>query len=195
MIIRIIVIALLILSLNQVIYADTNNDDYIGSVNYYNNTYVELEQQRKKKEALKILEEWAQKYPDDPTVYGYWGFQLLEEGKNEESLPKFNKATQLAPNYETAFLGWGEALYSLGKYQEAKEKVEHSIKLLPGLDTKYYLLGKIQYELKEYDEALKNFEYAINNQSWPIDDYSEKIQKDSKNYIELIKSKKKSATP
>ncbi len=189
MIIRIITITMILTCFNVIAYAKYEN---LEARNYYNNTYVELHQEGKNQEALEILKEWSQKYPDDATVYGYWGFLLLEKGNNEESLPKFEKATQLAPNYDAAFRGWGEALYNLGRYKEAKDKFEKYVKMFPD-SYAYYYLGRTLYMLEEYDEALKNFEKVPDNQAVDIDN-TEVIEKSNK-YIELIKNKKKSAIP
>ncbi|MCK4780662.1 MAG: tetratricopeptide repeat protein [Candidatus Lokiarchaeota archaeon] len=129
-----------------------------------------LKSQEKYEEALKILEDLHENYPNSEeikkilidTLFDYGGYlndyYTMEFEKAKQS---FERITILSPKNYRAHYNLGIAYFNLGQMDNAKNSFEKALTIKPDYKYCLYNLGLIYEDLEQYEEALNYYEQAL----------------------------------
>ncbi|MGB4704863.1 MAG: tetratricopeptide repeat protein [Candidatus Saccharicenans sp.] len=120
-------------------------------------------------EALSMLKELAEKYPDDANVHYLLGVTLGRLHRYEEAIPELTRVTELAPEFAPAYQQLGYSYQNLKNMEKALENYKKSAELDPSNFANLYNLGLILFEMDRVDESLGYFEKALSIKADDID--------------------------
>jgi tetratricopeptide (TPR) repeat protein len=129
-----------------------------------------LKTQKKFEEALNMLNELYEKYPNSEEIksllidvlfeYGGYLNDYYTQGY-EESKQIFERITKLSPDNYRAYYNLGIACFNLGELEDAINNLEKALKIKPDYKYCLYNLGLIFESIKKFEEALKFYEKAL----------------------------------
>jgi tetratricopeptide (TPR) repeat protein len=112
-------------------------------------------------EALTILKDVVQKYPDDSNVHYLLGVTLGRLQRYEEAVVELMRVIELVPKFAPAYQQLGYCYQNLKDMDKALEYYRKSAELDPANAANLYNLGLILFEISKVDEALGYFEKAL----------------------------------
>jgi len=112
-------------------------------------------------EALVILQELVEKYPDDSNVHYLLGVALGRLHRYEEAVVELNRVIELVPQFAPAYQQLGYCYQNLKDMDKALEYYRKSAELEPANAANLYNLGLILFEMDKVNEALGYFEKAL----------------------------------
>jgi len=129
-----------------------------------------LTNQEKFQEALEILEELYNNYPNSDdvknilikTLFDYGGYlnDYYTLGY-EKAKQIFKRITKLSPNNYRAFYNIGIACFNLGQLEMAMIHLKKALKIKPDYKYCLYNLGLVYEDMEKYEDALKFYEKAL----------------------------------
>ena len=138
-------------------------------------------------EALRILQELVEKYPEDTNVHYLLGVTLGRLHRYEEAVVELEKVIRMAPEFAPAYQQLGFCYQTLKQMDKALENYRKSAELDPANYNNLYNLGLILFEMDKVDEALYYFEKALAARSDDLDTL-EMIARCYVNKGELVKA-------
>lgn len=112
-------------------------------------------------EALRVLEKFAQRKPDDKRVELRRGEIFLMGRNAEQALLSFQRAVESQPNQALAYYGLGRAWHLKKDLQTARQQARKAVDLESDNPTYLQLLGTICNALGESKEAIHHLERAV----------------------------------
>lgn len=109
---------------------------------------MHLIDQKKTKEAQRILENVVAVLPDYPKAWGTLGVCRAVQGDHGQALLHFRKALELDVNQNFARIGLGRSLYALQRLEEAAEELETALRYDPAATDAQYFLQQVSRKLK-----------------------------------------------
>ncbi len=129
-----------------------------------------LKNQEKFQEALEILDELYNIYPNSKevknilikTLFDYGGYlnDYYTSGY-EKAKQLFKRITKLSPNDYRAYYNLGIACFNLGQLERAMSLFGKALEIKPDYKYCLYNLGLVYEEMEKYEKALKYYEQAL----------------------------------
>ncbi len=116
---------------------------------------------KKYDEAVKVMNEAIQLFPDDFTVNLILGLSLAQSNKTSEAKPYLKKAVDINPNDVNALSAYGFTLNQLKENEEAAEYLKKALKLSPDNVNLLGTLGLIYDGLENWDSCDSTYEKAL----------------------------------
>ncbi len=116
---------------------------------------------KKYEEAVKVMNEAAQLFPDDFTVNLILGLSLAQSNKAAEAKPYLKKAVDINPNDVNALSAYGFTLNQLKENEEAAEYLKKALKLSPDNVNLLGTLGLIYDGLENWEACDSTYEKAL----------------------------------
>jgi tetratricopeptide (TPR) repeat protein len=116
---------------------------------------------KKYDEAVKVMNEAIQLFPDDFTVNLILGLSLAQSNKESEAKPYLKKAVDLNPNDVNALSAYGFTLNQLKENEEAAEYLKKALKLSPDNVNLLGTLGLIYDGLENWEACDSTYEKAL----------------------------------
>jgi len=112
-------------------------------------------------EAVKVMDEAIQLFPDDFTVNLILGLSLAQSNKNSDAKPYLKKATDLNPSDVTALSAYGYTLSQLKENDEAMKYLKKALTLSPNDVNLLGTLGLIYDGLQDWGGCDSTYEKAL----------------------------------
>ncbi len=138
-------------------------------------------------EALRMLQELVEKYPEDSNVHYLLGVTLGRLHRYEEAVVELEKVIRMAPEFAPAYQQLGFCYQTLKQMDKALENYRKSAELDQANYNNLYNLGLILFEMDKVDEAIYYFEKALAARSDDLDTL-EMIARSYVNKGELVKA-------
>jgi tetratricopeptide (TPR) repeat protein len=116
---------------------------------------------QKYEEAVKIMKEAIELFPNEFAVNLILGLALAQQGKSEEGKDYLKKATELNPNDLNALSAYGFALGQLNENEEAAKYISMALKVDPNNVNLLGQLGLIYNNLEKMAESDSLYEKAL----------------------------------
>lgn len=116
---------------------------------------------KKYDEAVKVMDEAIQLFPDDFTVNLILGLSLAQSNRETEARPYLKKAVDIDPNDVNALSAYGFTLNQLNENEEAAEYLKKALKLSPGNVNLLGTLGLIYDGLENWEACDSTYEEAL----------------------------------
>ncbi len=116
---------------------------------------------KKYDEAVKVMNEAIQLFPDDFTVNLILGLSLAQSNRESEAKPYLKKAVDINPNDVNALSAYGFTLNQLKENTEAAEYLKKALKLSPDNVNLLGTLGLIYDGLEDWDACDSTYEKAL----------------------------------
>lgn len=117
---------------------------------------------RKYDEAVKVMDEAIQLFPDDFTVNLILGLSLAQSNKNSDAKPYLKKAVELNPTDVNALSAYGFTLSQLKENDEAVKYLNQALKISPDDVNLLGTLGLIYDGLEKWEACDSTYEKALN---------------------------------
>ena len=154
------------------------------------NMAYELGNNHQNEEAVRLLLEVLDVYPELPVVLNNIGFEYIVIGNTEEAIPYLEKCIEHAPDFAFAWNNLGYACFQLGAVEKAKACLKTSEEIQPDNSYLYRNKGLILHYEKKYSEALAAFlkakKLGYNN------DYGDDIDPYIKDLYKILSDTKRS---
>ncbi|WP_080874475.1 tetratricopeptide repeat protein [Oceanobacillus timonensis] len=112
-------------------------------------------------EALDLIEESLEEYPEEAFLYNDKGYVLVELGRPEEAKEALETAIELDETMESAYNNLSYALSDLGEFEEAMDAAQTAIDLNSNTPEQYIAMGNALSMLDRDEEAIPYFEEAL----------------------------------
>jgi Flp pilus assembly protein TadD len=113
-------------------------------------------------QAVILLEQARERWPNDPEVLYRLGFFQEQMGKREQALATMEELVILEPDHAEALNFIGYILAEEGRdLERALVLIENALKLKPGSGHIIDSLAWVHYKLKNYEEAWKHIQLAV----------------------------------
>ncbi len=142
---------------------------------------------KKYDEAVKVMNEAIQLFPDDFTVNLILGLSLAQSNRGIEAEPYLKKAVDINPNDVNALSAYGFTLNQLKQNEEAAEYLKRALQLSPGNVNLLGTLGLIYDGLENWEACDSTYEEALsidstnalvnNNYAYSLSERGIKLQK------------------
>jgi len=112
-------------------------------------------------DAVALLDEYVEKYPNDPFILNQkavWTFHL---GDLEEAERLYRRLAEISPNWVIAYNQLGYITMRQGRFTEAEEYFKSYRFIAPDQANPYDSLGELFITLGRYDEAEDTLEKAL----------------------------------
>ncbi len=116
---------------------------------------------KKYDEAVKVMNEAIQLFPDDFTVNLILGISLAQSNQEKEAEPYLKKAVELNPNDVNALSAYGFTLNQLKENEKAAEYLKKALQLSPGNVNLLGTLGLIYDGLENWEACDSTYEEAL----------------------------------
>jgi Tfp pilus assembly protein PilF len=120
------------------------------------NAFISL-LQNNPRDALLLLDNLVQAYPDQQLAYQSRGLVLDLLNENDAALSDLNTAVSLNPQNEQNYVNRGILLNELGRYDDALADFNAALTLVPGLSVAYLNRGFAHLSLGEFEEAIADY--------------------------------------
>ncbi|URZ03839.1 tetratricopeptide repeat protein [Clostridium felsineum] len=120
---------------------------------------------KKYTEAMKIVDDYLKKHPDDRVALCDKGYVLVAQGKNEEGLLQLVKANEKYPNDDAILNNMSWAYNNLKMYKLANSYADQSLKKEPNTAEELSNKGTALFGLKDYKKAESYYTKAIEKKS------------------------------
>jgi tetratricopeptide (TPR) repeat protein len=133
--------------------------------NYNSNTAEKLCREKRYKEALKSVDDFLKKYPNNKLAIGEKAYILISSGKNDEGLVLLTNLYEGGQNSSAVLnnISWG--YNNLHMYSMANKYIDKSIKFWGATDKEYVNKGNALHGLGKRDEAIKYYDKALDKNS------------------------------
>lgn len=105
----------------------------------------QLRQENNLDAALKILSEFARKYPESAAVHTEYGLTLKAKNNKSDAKSEFRRATEVEPNYAAPWYELGCLQQADSEYSEAVTSFEHYLQLDPSSDKKNSVKDRLTF--------------------------------------------------
>jgi hypothetical protein len=122
-----------------------------------------------------VLDEAAQKIPEQPLVLAALGRRALRSKAYAEAIQYLNKAVARGSESSTTFEDLGEALAQSGRLEESVAALRRGIELAPYTPVLHKSLALRYIQWKKFDEARKSLERYV--ELFPEDDFVRRLLK------------------
>lgn len=112
-------------------------------------------------DALKLLEDWIAKHPQDPRGYTLRAGVYSQTGNRDATISDLNKFVELSPNDADALHSRGLFYMMQGPTELARADFEAAIKIDPSHDEAANHLGLLKLSNGEFLASIGNFDTAI----------------------------------
>jgi tetratricopeptide (TPR) repeat protein len=138
-----------------------SNNKYNNRGNF-NTAFVEdLCKAKKYDEALRNIDIFLKKYPNNRKAISMKGYALISSGKNEDGFILLMKLIANSANDDVDLNNISWACNNLHLYKMANEYIDISLKMKPNSDKACVNKGNALQGLKKYDEAIQYFDKAL----------------------------------
>lgn len=112
-------------------------------------------------EALPLIEEILEDYPNHSGALNMAGFCWLELGKDATAYQFFQRALQTQPENKYVLVNCGRALHELGKYKEAIGYFLKAAQIDPSYPMAYSNAAASLVQMSQWEDGLKAAELAL----------------------------------
>jgi len=126
--------------------------DTIGAFNQVMRA-IQLPYQNRRREADALLEQLANKYPQDYLLPFLQGENQMKAGEARAAREYFRRALELNPTFDQAAMSLGRAAYDAEENSEAVNAYQLALKLNPHNFLSRLGLAKVYWRLKRFSEA------------------------------------------
>lgn len=116
---------------------------------------------RKYDEAVKVMDEAIQLFPDDFTVNLILGLSLAQSDRNNDARPYLKKAVELNPSDVNALSAYGFTLSQLKENEEAVKYLNKALEISPDNVNLLGTLGLIYDGLEDWEACDSTYEKAL----------------------------------
>ncbi len=119
--------------------------------------------------AIKILEAYLSKYPDDLTARYNMGNHYMRSGACEEALEEYKQIIEIDPRHALAYINTATCYAKIGKFDEAIQNYETAFRLQP--DWRLYPnfnheYGFTLFKAGQYERAEETFQMMAEEDGW-----------------------------
>jgi tetratricopeptide (TPR) repeat protein len=112
-------------------------------------------------EAVKLYQEYLDRYRDRADVRVFLGAALFNLGKPEQALEETRRALMLDKTYGRAYTLAGRIYAGRHEWKQARQAFDEALKLDPGDHETWYFSGRAFYEDNRFEEAVEAFQRAL----------------------------------
>lgn len=123
---------------------------------------VVLYQTQRLDEALPLLEQAAQRIPQEPEFHNNFGLALAAADRTDEAIAAYRRALALKPDHALAWNNLGLALHAARKPAAAIEAYLSALRYKPDFFEAHNNLGNALKDMDRLDEALVSYDLALN---------------------------------
>lgn len=114
-------------------------------------------------EALALLNQALELYPDHPEALYYLGLVYLKEGKLDESLAALQKAYELVPQSPSVAFQLGVVHFLREEYDEAEPLLTKVFESDPTINNAGYYVGFLRYRKNDFQGAIDAFKIGASD--------------------------------
>ncbi len=116
---------------------------------------------RDKEEIGRLINEYAERFPDDPEAIHQRAAFLMKTGKTEEAIAEFERLVEVNPNFAIAYNQLGYRWMEAGDFVKAEDNLKRYRYLAPDQANPYDSLGEMYANIGRYEEAEENLRRAL----------------------------------
>ncbi|OGD20889.1 MAG: hypothetical protein A2W03_02705 [Candidatus Aminicenantes bacterium RBG_16_63_16] len=117
--------------------------------------------ERDMKKSLRLLQELADKFPQEKESHSDLGMLWKRLGRNSESLREYEKALALDPNYGFVLNQAGYAYAEIGEFEKALIYMERYAAINPGQANPLDSLAEIYFRMGRFDASKAKYQEAL----------------------------------
>ncbi|KHD37128.1 hypothetical protein NL50_07325 [Clostridium acetobutylicum] len=162
---KIVALMLLATSLSGCSY-DLKDLQHLKSKSSFDTVGIKILCEHKKySEAMKQIDDYLKKHPDDKVALSEKGYVLVSQDKNEDGLLVLLKVNDKYPNYDVTLNNISWAYNNLKMYKLANKYADLALKQTPNSSEEFSNKGTALFGLKNYKEAEKYYDKALEKKS------------------------------
>ncbi|KGP76086.1 Photosystem I assembly protein Ycf3 [Desulfosporosinus sp. Tol-M] len=132
--------------------------DHYDSLSNLAAVYQNLERSQ---DALNLLENAKNIYPNDPILLNNYAFTLVHQGCTRKATEYYREALELIPNHPLILYNLCVCLTRIGNWQEGIVLLNELIEIEPNHSAGWVLLGNIYDQINQFDTAIDCYNKAL----------------------------------
>lgn len=112
-------------------------------------------------QALILIDEILEQFPESAVAYDLKGVTLKKQGKFEQAVDAFSEAVKLEPNFAIAWYNVAQIERSLGHFEKAKAHLDRAIELQEDLTKAYFERAMLLKQMGDKESALDDYNSII----------------------------------